>query len=475
MLVAATLVLAPLSATDAVVPSTLHARVQPRSVQPLDTSDYLSERPTAAELPEQACADTDPVCVHWTTTGRDAATQAQAALTLQKVIDVYDAYAGAGFRMPEVDCDDVTVSCGSAGGSPAIDIYLADIGNASTMGGSSYYGFCLPTDSVGQRPAGARDDSAYCVLDNDYSADEFCPDSGSCTSPLHDLEVTVAHEFFHAIQFGYDSRQATWFMEATATWAESTLYPKIGDNRQFLPFGPLCFPGLPLNANGASKPFPVTTCAGLRIGLADYNWAHVYGDWIFFRWLTDYVKASDGTAPLETMREIWSATDTTGGEHTLATRAIGGALKSHHLTWGKAYALFSAANLRSRQTYTGAGHKSYPVAKPTARVTLGPKKRSATATFSLQHLASATQRVTVGSAGKRDALRLTFANASASVLTVHFKNGRILETPMSGKNTAEVAAAKRVKYVDLTLANGKASGTRQATLTVALKRLKSAG
>jgi len=471
MLLAAVLVVAPPSSTDAVSSPALHARVQARGAHPLDTADYLGRRPTSAELPQEACATTDPVCVHWTTSGQDAATQDQATLTLQTVTDVYDAYQQAGFRMPEADCEEPSVPCGSAGGSPDIDIYLADIGNAAAMGGSSYYGFCLPTDAVGQRPAGARDESAYCVLDNDYDPQQF----PSKTTAVQDLQVTVAHEFFHAIQFSYDTGQPAWLMEATATWAEGTLYPAIADNSQFLPFGPLCFPGRPLNANGATQPFPKTSCAGLRIGLADYNWAHVYGDWIFFRWLTDYVKSADGTDPLQTMRQIWSATDTTKGKHTPATAAIGSALKKHHLTWGKAYALFSAANLRSRQTYTGTGHKSYPVAPPTARVTLGPKKRSAKATFSISHLASATERVTVGKAAKRDALRLTFAKASATVLTVHFKNGRILETPMSGRNTAEVAAASRVKYVDLTLVNGNAAGTRNATLTVALKRLKSAG
>ena len=43
------------------------------------------------------------------------------------------------------------------------------------------------------------DFSAYCVLDNDFSAAEFgYPD------PTLPLRVTAAHEFFHAIQFAYD-------------------------------------------------------------------------------------------------------------------------------------------------------------------------------------------------------------------------------------------------------------------------------
>ena len=38
------------------------------------------------------------------------------------------------------------------------------------------------------------------------------------------IETTAAHEFLHGIQFAYNARMPTWFMEASATWVESKVY-----------------------------------------------------------------------------------------------------------------------------------------------------------------------------------------------------------------------------------------------------------
>ena len=45
-------------------------------------------------------------------------------------------------------------------------------------------------------------------------------------TPLENLEVTAAHELFHAVQFAYDYDEDAWFMEATATWAEDEVYTR---------------------------------------------------------------------------------------------------------------------------------------------------------------------------------------------------------------------------------------------------------
>lgn len=51
---------------------------------------------------------------------------------------------------------------------------------------------------------GPYDVSAYCVVDNDYAVEEF----GVRNTPLENLQVTVAHEYFHAVQFAYDFYEA---------------------------------------------------------------------------------------------------------------------------------------------------------------------------------------------------------------------------------------------------------------------------
>ena len=65
----------------------------------------------------------------------------------------------------------------------------------------------------------------------------------SFTSPIYHtrgldgLRVTAAHEFHHAIQFGYYANfGAAWWQEMTATWMEDIAYPTIDDYRQYLPY-----------------------------------------------------------------------------------------------------------------------------------------------------------------------------------------------------------------------------------------------
>ncbi len=69
----------------------------------------------------------------------------------------------------------------------------------------------------------------YLVLDNDYSAFEF-----PGTKPVHDLEVTLAHEYNHILQFGYDAYQDPWFAESTAVWMEDQVYNGINDYLRYV-------------------------------------------------------------------------------------------------------------------------------------------------------------------------------------------------------------------------------------------------
>ena len=88
-----------------------------------------------------------------------------------------------GYRGPKADAHSP-----ENGGDGRLDVYLADIGDA-------VYGYCASDDPDVRRSSA----SAYCVVDDDL-ATQFRP-----TSRLAALEVTAAHEFFHAVQFSYDS------------------------------------------------------------------------------------------------------------------------------------------------------------------------------------------------------------------------------------------------------------------------------
>ena len=97
------------------------------------------------------------------------------------------------------------------------------------------YGYCAPER---RKPGYQWLASGYCVLDNDFVG---VPASPRWTA----RKVTAAHEFFHAIQFGYDFGEDVWMLEATATWMEERVFDEVNDNRQYLPAGQVVRPDDP--------------------------------------------------------------------------------------------------------------------------------------------------------------------------------------------------------------------------------------
>ena len=110
------------------------------------------------------------------------------------------------------------------GGDTRYDVYLQNM---------SYYGYAVfdEDSKIGDNPNSptvTETDAyySYLALENDFTT--FDGDRRS------NIRVTLAHEFNHAIQFGYDGTEAVWLMEATATWIEDEVYDDINDNYQFL-------------------------------------------------------------------------------------------------------------------------------------------------------------------------------------------------------------------------------------------------
>jgi hypothetical protein len=124
--------------------------------------------------------------------------------------NVYSTENGAlGWRAPKPD--------GTLGGDPRIDIYLAEIGD-------SLFGYA--NTDPGQI---GRKRHAYLVIDDDYAISQF-----PGTNPIEDIEVTLAHEYNHVLQFGYDTFQDIWFLEASATWMEDQVYGSVNDYVRYL-------------------------------------------------------------------------------------------------------------------------------------------------------------------------------------------------------------------------------------------------
>jgi hypothetical protein len=186
------------------------------------------------------------ICVHRVKRTTDQATGRFARTTLRVLKNVWKVELGRlDYRRPVKDG-----RIGGRGGK--FDVYLKELGS------QGLYGYCAPEYRVrGYR----RLANAYCVLDNDFARSQF---GGK---PVDTLRVTAAHEFFHAVQFGYDYREDPWLMEATATWVEERFADDVDDNRQYLREGQVRLTHVPLDTFDRDRSFQ-------------------YGNWTFFEYLS---------------------------------------------------------------------------------------------------------------------------------------------------------------------------------------------
>ena len=105
------------------------------------------------------------------------------------------------------------------GGGDEYDAYVIELDGR-------YYGFAYPES------AGAVTTSSYLEIDNNFTDSDYKQTSG-----LDALRVTIAHEFHHAIQFGYYATfDGSWWQESTSTWMEEVAYPHIDDYLQYLTY-----------------------------------------------------------------------------------------------------------------------------------------------------------------------------------------------------------------------------------------------
>jgi hypothetical protein len=396
-------------------------------------ADRLLARPAATQ---QTC--TADNCYHWLTTGADAVpaqddnadgTPDYVEQVIEAVDGVHDTYVAAGYRAPKSD--------GVAGGNAKTDIYLEDVYD------DGLYGYCT-SDAPNPPANGPYDTWAYCVLDNDYA--DF-----PTNTPLENLQVTAAHEYFHAVQFGYDAAEDSWLMEATATWAEDELFDDVDDNLQYLSESPLKKPGQPLDTFND---------AGAQ-----------YGTWIFFRFLTEQLDAAEGGMPT-LVRDIWRRADSVNGadKDEYSIQAVANTLADYGYDFAGVYGLFSAANRAPALSYDEGAANHYPSAGPAATVKLSSaKKDSGWQGAKLRHLSSITPRYVPGRGLGSSAwkLKLSFdlpsrSTSPAAVVTVVRRSGapQVTVVPLNAQGDATRTVpfgSRAVKYVEVTLANAGTS------------------
>jgi hypothetical protein len=215
-----------------------------------------------------------------------------------------------GFRPPRNDhTTSYTPSPGDGNPDSRVDVYLA---NLQPYG---IYGYCAPDPAT----SGGYyyKSTAYCVLDDDFV--------GYSGTPANSRAVTAAHEFFHAIQFGYNFKavaQNRWFSEGSAVWMEDEVYPAINDYFQYLPASPIMNPMVPFTTNG---------------------YFSVYGDFALYKFLQGY------THDPNFVKKMWAQV----GAYLNMTpmRALARVLAADHSSLAKALPVFGLWNTLPPHTY----------------------------------------------------------------------------------------------------------------------------
>ncbi len=192
------------------------------SSQQQDLLSHILFRP---DLPLEYVSHSQLFKIHYDTTGYNAVSTEdwnhsgvpdfveEAAEAADRSYDIE--VVRLGFQAPP---DDRGVN------GPEWDVYIRDM--------SGYYGMTYTDQQISRNPDVY---TSYMELDNDYMQ--------TSTKGIDGLRVTVAHEFFHMIQLGYNGRDDNndgdfddlFLMEAGSTWMEDVVYDHINDYLNYLP------------------------------------------------------------------------------------------------------------------------------------------------------------------------------------------------------------------------------------------------
>jgi hypothetical protein len=417
-----TLVLRDLAASLPALRGAERAAAERALARPPDQSNPL-EPGWATDTDMSIC--TEHVCIHWVETGADAPLLTDddgsgvpdwvetTALVFEQVWSVeVDRF---GYRPPLSD-----EASTRNGGDGRLDVYLADVG------ADGYFGWCATDDPAVNA---TRRVSAFCVIDDDYANPIY-----RLPSPLEALQVTAAHEFFHAIQFGYDWLEDLWLMEGTAVWMEDEVYDDVNDCLRYLRSdSPLMRPDVPIDQ-----------------GRGGYE----YGAWIFWRYLSE--RLGPGI-----VRSVWRRAAQREDGNPFSLAATTSVLQGRGRSFTRMFAGFGVANRIPERGYREGGR--YPAGKGAPALELGSAHpTSGPRTLVLRHLSNRTVSFRPG--GGTNALRLTVdlgrrGRVGATAIVVHSSGDvsvRRLPLDAAGRGAVEVPfVTGSVRRVELVLTNAE--------------------
>jgi hypothetical protein len=130
--------------------------------------------------------------------------------------------------------------------------------------------------------------------------------------PQENLEGLMAHEYFHAIQYGYDYLEQSWFHESTASLMEDLVHPELRQRYWTVPYF-------------------LTT---LERGLASTDGKREYGAFIFFRAIQQNLGLNDD----ELVDLVQQTLVATGEDDVDAFEALDSVLSLYGTTLGEMWA-----------------------------------------------------------------------------------------------------------------------------------------
>lgn len=187
-------------------------------------------------------------------------------------------------------------SDGTTGGDSRYDIYFEEM---------DYYGYTQP-EGAGPNPWNDR--ISFISIHRNFIG--FPPNTDPDGDQLGAAKVTIAHEFYHAVQFAYDYGEELWLMEAGSTWMEDVVFDVVNDNYNYL-------------SSFFSSP---------QTALTD-NTFHVYSTFIWYKFMEE--RFADTTMA----RRIWEAC-----RYTTAYNAINDSLSLVGYNFDSALAEFTTWN-----------------------------------------------------------------------------------------------------------------------------------
>ncbi|MBL8922672.1 MAG: hypothetical protein JNJ54_27740 [Myxococcaceae bacterium] len=238
-----------------------------QELRPTDTSGMQMFRFDPTDVIERFGVDGGDFAVHFTRAGRHrvpAADRNDSGVPdfVEDVAAVYEdvwaTYGAWGFRHPPRD---TTVP--SNGGDDRFDVYLLDF--ARQADGAFRQDACTT--------ANAEICIGYMVQENDFAGYGY-------PSLTEATRILGSHEFFHAVQAGYDSSQEVNLSEGTAVWATEQYDPQSDDFEGFI---------------GAWLARPDRSLDSAPTGPVP---ASAYGTAIFFQFLTERYDAA-------IVRKLW--------------------------------------------------------------------------------------------------------------------------------------------------------------------------